>query len=110
MKICFGPFFSLNEKKRQFLPDGGAVFIDSGAEGWDAVGIHGFGDGAVLGIGIADGDILGINRLEDGLGLGGLQGTAGDVKPDFGGDTAAVHHACFVIFLRIREGFKDDGF
>ena len=81
------------QRERQAFPNTSAVGVDGRADGGDVVGIHGPGDGSVLGIDIANGDELGLDGTENRHGLGALQRAAGDVQADLRGHAAAVHHA-----------------
>ena len=84
---------SFDQRKREPLPDCRAVGVDGGTDGGNVIGIHRAGNASVLGIDVADGDELRLDGPEDRHGLRAFQRAAGDVKADFGGDAAAVHHA-----------------
>ena len=88
-----GIFLSLYEWKRQAFPYCRAIRVDGGADGGNVVGIHGPGDGSVLGIDVADRDELRLDGPEDRHDFAALQRAAGDVKADLGRHAAAVHHA-----------------
>ena len=64
-----GISLSLNQRKREPLPDGCSIRVDGGTDGGNVVGIHGPGDAAVLGIDVADGDEFRLDGAEDGHGL-----------------------------------------
>ena len=88
-----GVFLSLDQRESQAFPYGGAVGVDGGADGGNVVGVHGTCYAAVQGIDIADRDELGLDGAENRHGFRALQRAAGDVKADFRGNAAAVHHA-----------------
>ena len=88
-----GIFLSFYEWKRQAFPYCRAIRVDGGADGGNVVGIHGPGDGSVLGIDVADRDELRLDGPEDRHDFAALQRAAGDIQADLGCHAAAVHHA-----------------
>ena len=83
----------LDEREFQPFPPRRAVIVDGGADRRDVVGVHGLGDAAVHGVGIAHGDVLRGDGVEDDCRLGGGQRAAGHVQADLDRHPAPVHHA-----------------
>ena len=63
--IVIASFLSFDEWKRESFPDGGAVGVYRGTDGWNIIGIHRPGDAAVLGIDVTNGHELRLDRTEN---------------------------------------------
>ena len=88
-----GIFLSFNQRERKTFPDCCSIRIYCCTDGRDIIGIHCPGDTAVLGVDVADGYELRLDRTEDRHGLGAFQWAASNIQSHLGGDAATVHHA-----------------